>query len=66
MHDLDVKLHEAENFSNQWKPVHIDVVQDQSDNMKVMYIRNIAICGVDLPVEDPNNADHRIVVNIQR
>ena len=45
MHDLDVKLHEAENFSNQWKPVHIDMVQDQSDNMKVMYIRNIAICG---------------------
>ena len=37
MHDLDGKLQEAENFSNQWKPIHIDIVQDQSDNMKVFY-----------------------------
>jgi hypothetical protein len=35
VHDLDVKLQEAENYSNQWKPVTIDIAQDQSDNMKV-------------------------------
>ncbi len=35
MRDLDVKLQEAENYSNKWKPVSIDIVQDQSDNMKV-------------------------------
>ncbi|XP_028414557.1 dystrophin-like isoform X10 [Dendronephthya gigantea] len=34
MRDLDGKLQEAENYSNQWKPVTIEVVQDQSDNMK--------------------------------
>ena len=35
MRDLDGKLQEAENYSNQWKPVSIEIVQDQSENMKV-------------------------------
>lgn len=35
MQDLDDKLQESENYTNQWKTVTVDGVQDQSENMKV-------------------------------
>ena len=36
--EMDVKLQEGENYSNQWKPVTIDVAQEQDENMKVRVV----------------------------
>jgi hypothetical protein len=52
MRDLDGKLQEAENYSNQWKPVSIDIVQDQSENMKVLTIVILMFFVLDSSIED--------------